>query len=56
MDDGVSYELGSMWKVSVVEKLSCCCKKKKKKLHRRTEENLRRRLAKIGILDLLNKN
>ena len=30
MDDGVSYELGSMWKVSVVEKLSCCCKKKKK--------------------------
>ena len=44
---GVSCVLESMWKESVVEKLSCC-KKETSTVHRR-------RLANIGILDLLNK-
>jgi hypothetical protein len=50
MDHGVSYELGSMWKESFVEKLSY------KKKHWRTRETTEVAWPKIGVFDLLHKN
>jgi hypothetical protein len=51
MGDGGSYELESMWEETFADNLSFA-----KKIHRRNRENYSRRLAKIEILDIINKN